>query len=520
MAYNTNVYFLFLIFMAIIYMLTPKKYRYLTLLGGSLIFAWSFSKILISWTLLAGIIAWLGGLFIEKGLENEKGKKNEEKKRAKKRTKAVLLLSVISLVVILAGLKYTNFVVTEIMKAFGSENLALSARLRKIAGPIGISFYTLQALSYLLDVYWKREKAERNPGKVLLFLMFFPTLMEGPIARWGDVKNTLFEGNPITLDTVSSGAIRIGLGLFKRMIISDRLNVMVIRLYNPSLHLDGAMILLTAVITTVQLYMEFSGTIDIVIGSAKVFGIDLPENFRQPFFAQSAAEFWRRWHISLGTWFKNYIFYPVSTSKLMKKWGKFGRKHCGKYLTNVVTSAIALFPVWMLNGLWHGPKWPYIIYGVYYFVILLLEVVLKPVGEKMNQAIGMAEDGKALRVIRTVRTWLIIIFGEMLFRADTFGQFLRMMRSLFHFPGRGLAFSISTSWLGLEFGDLIVAGLGCIVIFYLDYLMEKDPCLLTKIQDLPRYKRWSVYYTVIFTIVIFGAYGAGYTPADLIYAGF
>lgn len=520
MAYNTNVYFLFLIIMAFLYMLTPKKYRYLTLLTGSLIFAWSFSKILISWTLLAGGIAWLGGLLIEGALAREKGLKGEEKKRAKRRTKLMMLISVISLILILAGLKYTNFVVTEVMKALGTENLILSARLKKLAGPIGISFYTLQALSYLLDVYWKREKAEKDPMKVLLFLTFFPTLMEGPIARWGDVKETLFEGNPITLDSSSEGAVRIGLGLFKRMIISDRLNVMVNHLYDPKLHLDGVMILLTAVITTVQLYMEFSGTIDIVIGSARVFGIRLPENFRQPFFAQSAAEFWRRWHISLGTWFKNYIFYPVSTSGLMKKWGRFGRKHCGKYLTNLVTSAIALFPVWMLNGLWHGPKWPYILYGLYYFVILLLEVALKPVGEVIHRAMGLAEDGKALRCIRTLRTWLIIVFGEMLFRADTFGQFLSMMRALFHFPGRGLAFSISTSWLGLEFGDLLVAGIGCVLIFYLDYRMEKNPQYLENLQNQPRYKRWSLYYAMIFSIVIFGAYGAGYTPADLIYAGF
>ncbi|MDD6667428.1 MAG: MBOAT family protein [Lachnospiraceae bacterium] len=520
MAYNTNVYFLFLILTALAYMLTPRKYRYVTLLLGSLIFAWSFSKVLISWTLLAGGIAWAGGLWIEKAVALETGKKGDDRKKARARARAVMLVPLISLLLILVGLKYSYFFTTELMKALSMSTATISARLKGLAAPIGISFYTLQALSYLLDIYWKREKAEKNLLKVLLFLFFFPTLMEGPIARWSDVKDSLFEGNPITLDTASDGAVRIGLGLFKRMIISDRLNVMVNRLYEPKLHLDGAMILLTAAVTTVQLYMEFSGTIDIVIGSAKIFGIGLPENFRQPFFAQSAAEFWRRWHISLGTWFKNYIFYPVSTSKVMKKWGKFGRKHCGKYLTNVVTSAIALFPVWILNGLWHGPKWPYIIYGIYYFIILLLEVALKPVGEGMNRRLGLAEDGKVLRGIRTVRTWLIIIFGEMLFRADTFRQFLGMMRALLNFPGRGLHFSISASWLGLEFGDLIVAVVGCILIFYLDYRMEKDPLYLTHIKELPRSRRWGLYYAVIFSIVIFGAYGPGYTPADLIYAGF
>ncbi|RRF96892.1 MAG: MBOAT family protein [Lachnospiraceae bacterium] len=520
MAYNTNVYFIFLILVAVVYSITPKRYRYVTLLLGSLIFAYSFSRVFISWTLLAGGIAWLGGIFIDKIVSQEKGLKGDEKKKVKKRAKAAMLIPVISLLAILIGLKYTNFIVTEIMKAVGTNSLIISQRLKSLVVPIGISFYTLQAISYLLDIYWKREKAEKNPLKVLLFLMFFPTLMEGPIARWGDVKDSLFEGNPITLDTISDGSIRIVIGLFKRMIISDRLNVVVNRLYAPNLQLDGVMILLTAVVTTVQLYMEFAGTIDIVIGSAKIFGITLPENFRQPFFAKSAAEFWRRWHITLGTWFKNYIFYPVSTSGLMKKWGRFGRKHCGKYLTNVVTSAIALLPVWILNGLWHGPKWPYIIYGIYYFIILLLEVVLKPAGERIHRGLHLSEDGKPLGIIRMVRTWIIIIFGEMLFRANTFGQFLHMMASLFIFPGNSINYTLNTKVLGLDIGDVIVAIAGSIIVFIVDYKLEKDPMYLSRIHELSRVKRWGLYYVMIFSIVIFGAYGVGYTPADLIYAGF
>ena len=518
MAYNTSTYFLFLIIIAALYMLTPKKYRYIILLSGSLFFAFSFSKFLIGWMILAGFISWAGGLMIEKAVSAEKGLKGDEKKKAKARAKQVMLLPLTGLVSILVGLKYTNFIVTEFMRAFG--NGPSLTGLRSLAGPIGISFYTLQAVSYILDIYWKREKAERNPLKVMLFLSFFPTLMEGPIARWGDVKDSLFEGTPISLDNVSSGAVRIVIGLFKRMIISDRLFVMVNRLYRPKMRLDGLMIIFTAAVTTIQLYMEFSGTIDIVTGSAKIFGISLPENFRQPFFAESASEFWRRWHISLGTWFKNYIFYPVSTSKLMKKWGRFGRKHCGSYLTNVVTSAIALLPVWLLNGLWHGPKWPYIMYGIYYFVILLLEVVLKPAGERVNKSLGLSDGSRLLKGIRMTRTWIIVITGEMLFRADTLSQFMRMMRNLFIFPGHGAGFSVTGSWLGLEIGDIVMAFLGCIVIFYLDYRMEKDPLFLEKIYDIPRPKRWLLYYVFIFSIVIFGAYGAGYTQADLIYAGF
>lgn len=511
MAYNTNTYFLlFLPAAMLLYQVLPKQRRWMGLLLSSIAFFMLISKSLIYWAFITTAITYLGGGFIE----------YLRKEKEKAQAKSVMLTSVAAVTGILVGLKYTNFTVDmfhQLMVHFGNTD---QFSIGQILVPIGISFYTLQAIGYLLDVYWKHIAAERNFGKLALFMIFFPTLMEGPICRWTDVSEQLFEGKPITSDSIVQGAIRIGWGLFKRMLIADRLSVVVNNFYVPAANYTGMMIVLCGITTTLQLYMEFSGTIDIVIGTAKIFHIDLPENFRQPFFAKSAAEFWRRWHISLGTWFKNYIFYPVTTSKLVKKWNKYGRKHAGKYITMVVTSAIALFPVWMLNGLWHGPKIPYILYGVYYFVILLVEVAVEPAGLKFWKFCHLNPDGKVVSLIRMVRTWLIIVVGEVLFRAESLEQFLQICKRLFVSDFMREYHAGKFFDMGMGYSDMGVIAIGTLIVFIVDIILEKHPDALAKIPQLSRPKRWILYYALIFSIIIFGAYGVGYQPADLIYANF
>ena len=523
MSYNTNLYLLlFLPLVALAYQLTPKKHRWKTLLAASIFFFADFSSYLILWTLLTAAITWCGGLLIQSMQDKNAALPRELRMKPKDlahRTVRVLRPALIGVIGILAVLKYTNFTMQTMANLMNQMGAHDTYQPLKILVPIGISFYSLQAAGYLLDIHWRRFRAETNFGKLFLFLIFFPTLMEGPIMRWEDMKDQLFEGESITVLSLSQGLIRIGWGLFKRMIISDRMNTMVTVLFQPQNHFSGLMILLTGVVVTVQLYMEFSGTIDIVIGSARIFQIRLTENFRQPFLSQSAAEFWRRWHITLGVWFKNYIFYPVSTSELMKKWAKFGRKHCGKYITNLVISAIALFPVWMLNGLWHGPKAPYILYGVYYFIILLIGVAIEPFEKGVCRRAGWDYNAAAFRIFRRVRTFFIVITGETLFRCETWSQFTGMLSRLFT-GGDGGLFEGKILEIGADAGDLIIIAIGCAIVFTINYHLEKDPDLLEKLPMKPAPQRWAIYYAFLFSILIFGAYGTGYQAVDLIYAGF
>ena len=513
MSYNVNVYFIyFLPALMLAYQLTPKKFRWFTLLGGSAVFFWLISHELIVWCIAAALICWAAGLWMEHF--QKKAVDRKSRKKMKKASGRVCFAAGFLIVAALAYLKYTPFVLNNYAAITHHE-----ITIPKLIAPIGISFYSLQAISYLLDVHWGRIKAEHNPLKVMLYLMFFATVMEGPMGRWEDEADTLFAGNPITGLSITTGGVRILWGLFKRMVISDRMNTLVNELFSVHAEYTGMMVIFSAVVVTVQLYLEFSGTIDIVIGSAQLFGVKLPENFRQPFLARNAAEFWRRWHISLGTWFKNYIFFPVSTSKLMKKWGRFGRKHCGKYLTNVVTSAIALLPVWLLNGLWHGGEWPYIMYGVYYFVILLLEVMLKPVQDKLLEQLHWSENAAGFVWFCRVRTWIIICLGETLFRCSTLAQFGHMMKELFTTPFIS-GFLANVMDLNLDLGDYIVILAGIIIVAIVDLRMEKDPDLLTNVPQLSTPRRWAIYYSLIIAIALLGAYGAGYDPVDLIYAGF
>ena len=273
------------------------------------------------------------------------------------------------------------------------------------------------------------------------------------------------------------------------------------------------MIVVAAICYTVQLYMEFSGCMDIVIGTAKIFGVTLPENFRLPFVSKNAGEFWRRWHITLGTWFKTYIFYPVSISKPVKKWNKFATKKFGKYVAKLGVSAATLFPVWLCNGIWHGAQWGYIFYGMYYFVILLVEAALEPIVKK--KCVGPVWDG-----IRMAKTWVIIFTGELFFRAERLSVGLSMFGSIFK------GFTLQTLWdgsllaLGLSIPDFLCAFAFTILVAVMEHKKEAGLDYYEKLQEYRTPVRWGIYYAFIFAIIIFGAYGTGYQKVDLIYAQF
>jgi D-alanyl-lipoteichoic acid acyltransferase DltB (MBOAT superfamily) len=208
--------------------------------------------------------------------------------------------------------------------------------------PVGISFFSLQAVSYISDVYHRRIRADDNLGRLALFLAFFPVVVEGPICRYSDTAQTLYEGKPLEYENVTFGIQRMVWGLFKKLVIADRLNILVEKIFTNYRDYSGIVVLLGAVCYTLQLYADFSGCIDLTIGTAEMFGVTVPENFRQPFFSRTASEFWRRWHITLGTWFKDYLFYPLSLTKHVKKIGREARKKLGRHLGQVAAGVLPL----------------------------------------------------------------------------------------------------------------------------------------------------------------------------------
>ena len=432
----------------------------------------------------------------------------------------MLITGIVILLGILGGLKYYNFFADNWNMVFSSGGILPQLQAKDLILPLGISFYTLQAIGYMIDVFWEKADVHPNPGKTALFLSFFPLIMEGPISPYGQIADDLWKGNPIRFQNLSDGCIRIVWGMFKKLIIADRLNVLVGTIFGDYENYHGAMIAVAAIAYTIQLYMEFSGCMDIVIGSGRIFGIKLPENFKQPFFAKSAADFWRRWHISLGVWFRTYIFYPVSLSVPVRKWNRFAKKRFGKYVARTGAAALALFPVWLCNGLWHGPSWRYIFYGMYYFVLLFLGEAIGPGRDALLKKLSIRKEAMWYQGIQILKTWVIIFVGELFFRADGLRAGIKMFRSMFD----GFSFRQLTAeaflQLGLDKADYIAVAGGCIVVLIVDILKERQTgtgILLEKV-NLP--VRWGLSYVLIFSVVLLGAYGIEYEPVDLIYAGF
>lgn len=525
MAYHEATYLaLFLPIVMLLFQIIPKKVRPYLLLVASYVFFWSFSKYLVVYIIATSLVIYTVGLWIGSLQKRCKADcadlSREEKKAVKKKylnkEKAVLVWTIILIIGVLGFLKYSNFLMINI----SSWITAIKYHPIKLLVPIGISFYSLQAISYVTDVYWEKVKAERNFFKIALFMAFFPHVLEGPICMYDEHMEALWNCERITYENFKHGFIRIGWGLMKKMVIADRLYKLVNTVYSGYEDYSGIVIIVTAICYTTQLYMEFSGCMDIVIGSAKIFGVTLQENFRQPFVSKNAGEFWRRWHISLGLWFKTYIFYPVSSSELVKKWNKFASKKMNKYIAKIGTSAITLFPVWFCNGIWHGAEWGYLFYGLYYFVILLFEVMLEPVKERILSALKIAETNKVWSALMIFKTWIIIFTGELFFRAEKLDVGMHMFASIFK------GFSLKALWdgsllhLGLSTADFACAILFTIFVGIVGYLKEKQVDIYGKIDGWKTPARWALYYAVIFAVIIFGAYGTGYQKVDLIYAGF
>lgn len=529
MAYHTSVYlFLFLPFSLLAYQLTPKKKRWMTLLILNYTFFWIISRSLVLYLIGTTLFTHYIGVWItwmkQQSREAAAGVSGPEhteiKKQYKKREKMILTGGILCLLLVLAYLKYYNFFALNINNLLSGAGINFTLESKTLLVPIGISFYTLQAIGYMADVYWGKSEVYRHPGKIALFLSFFPQIMEGPISMYDQIAESLWSGNDIKAENLSAGSVRILWGLFKKMIIADRLYVLVKEIFENSSQYYGIMIIIGAVAYTVQLYMEFSGCMDIIIGSGKMFGVVLPENFRQPFFSKNAAEFWRRWHITLGAWFKTYVFYPVSMSGLVRKWNKFGKTHLNKYVTKLGVSAMALFPVWLCNGIWHGAKWNYIFYGMYYFVILMAGVAVEPVREKILKIFHINSQTGWYKMLQMMKTWVIIFTGELFFRADSLKIGLEMFGSIFKGLGLEKLKDGTLLTVGLDLADYYAIVAGCAVVAVVEVMIEEKVTGKDTMQKLKFPIRWLLYYALIFSVIIFGAYGIGYQQVDMIYAGF
>ena len=266
--------------------------------------------------------------------------------------------------------------------------------------------------------------------------------------------------------------------------------------------------------------MDFSGTMDAVMGIAEIFGVKMPENFQRPFFSKTISEFWQRWHITLGLWFKDYIFYPVTMSKPMKNLTSSARKKLGNHFGPLVAGSIALFCVWFCNGLWHGAAWHYIFFGMYHFAFILIGNIISPAVKWTNKKLHINSEWFVYRLLQMIRTSILVVIGELFFRAEGLRAGLAMFRKMvtdFHFSQFNEKMLESIS---MDRYDFIIMAVALLIIFVISILNEKGIVVRDSLQKCNVVVRWAVLYALIMFIVIFGAYGFGYHALDPIYANF
>ena len=523
----------------LLYAVVPRKVRPAILLAFSYLFVWAISNWLIVFLLLSTLIVYFVGRGMgvmlaqrDEQLAQVKKGKREIKNRCKQKMKGVLVVGIVANFGILVALKYLGFfsqVATSLLSLLGLQVTLVAPR---IGITIGISFYTLMAVSYLLDVYRESVQADRNLARVALFLSFFPQIMEGPICRYSQTVPGLWAGEPINERNLSYGSVRIAVGIVKKFIIADRLNLYVEAVFNNYAAFDGGVIALAAILYTIQLYCDFSGCMDVAIGVGRIFNVQIPENFKQPFLSRTASEFWQRWHITLGTWFKDYVYYPVSLSKPVKNLTSKARKKFGNRYGPLMTSSIALFCVWLGNGLWHGAGSQYVFFGMYYFVLIVAGGFIEPSAQALAARFGWNRESTPYKTFRIARTLVVIFIGELFFRAnglqaglEMFGQIvgnfsLDTFTSGALFDGSIVEFRMNTANRAMDAADFAIAAVFTALVFAAGFAREKghNPIEWVCGKGIP--VRIAALVLMLFAIVIFGAYGSGFAPVDPMYAQF
>lgn len=431
---------------AILYYLSPKKFKpYLLLIISVLVYSSLGVKSLV-YIVISTITTYVAGLLFEK---------NKYKK----------LILIVTLVI--------NLGILVVIK---------SELVKNIIVPLGVSYYTFQVVSYLIDVYRNKYKPERNIAKYFLYTMYFPYLFIGPINRYDDISKTLFETDKkFNPQSAYNGILRIGWGFFKKLIISNRINVLISAITQNPTEYNGAFAFFAMLLYSIQLYADFSGGIDIVLGFSKVLQINLKENFNTPYISQNIQEFWRRWHISLSSWFRDYVYIPL------------GGNRCSK-LRNYFNTIV----VFLLSGLWHGVN--YILWGLFHGIFLIIGKFIKVKNKYVNITV----------------TFLVVSFLWSFFIWPTAIQSLQMIGSVFTTFNYQELFANLLN-LGLNLANYIVLIIAVILLIIYDLKREK---INSKIKNLSTERKLIIFAVLVWIVLIFGMYGIGFNASDFIYNKF
>ena len=437
--------------------------------------------------------------------------KKAAKKRGTTRKRPVLAAALLANFGILAYIKYATVLVGYFAPGSGWK--------AGILLPLGISFYTFQTISYVIDTYNGKYEPERNFAKYLLFASFFPQLIQGPINRFDALAHQLYERHELDWYNIRRGLVQAGYGLLKAYAIGNVL----VKCLNPILDninasTPGSLIVFGILLYAIYQYADFSGGIDMVLGFAKMFGIEMAANFRQPYFSISLGDFWRRWHITLGAWMRDYVFYPFALLPGVKKWSKWLTAHCDKHLGRTLPACVANIIVFFIVGLWHGAESHFILWGLYNGLVIAASDLLTPLWDRMNKALHVNMEGRAHHVFCIVRTFIVVNIGWYFDRIIDFGDVLMAFHNtLFNFNLGEAWPTFGTLTTSVTRGGLVLAGCTCIIVFIVSVLKERGIDVADKFLAAPAIVRgiaWGVIIVFVATSFVFAR------PGGFMYANF
>lgn len=474
MLFNSFEFLLFYITVVTIFFSIPHRFRWILLLAASYYFYMSWKAEYVILIVFSTIIDYIIGLKIDRS-ESESARR------------LLLTISIVANIGKLMAFKYWNFFSQTTNAVLASFSIQYEMPMSEFLLPVGISFYSFQSLSYTIDVYRRKTPSEKHLGIYAVYVAFFPQLVAGPIERSNRLLPQFKVRQMFSYDRLTSGLRIILWGLIKKVVIADQLAIVVDTVYaNPS-HYSGPFLALATLFFTVQIYCDFSAYSDIAIGTARIMGFDLMTNFERPYLATSLRDFWRRWHISLMTWFRDYLYIPLGGNRV----SSFRKK-------------INIMIVFFISGLWHGAAWTFILWGGIHGILLVGESVFSR--RNTEGFIGNANAGKLrvrYKILKRLMVFTIVFFAWILFRAQTLDDAIYIFTHFFSLKD----FSLWTLWrLGLPRFEMMIAFLGIGVLAVVDWLQEENPYYFSLIWA-KRSIRWAVYIAGLYAIVFFGVFG-------------
>ncbi|MFN0165670.1 MAG: MBOAT family O-acyltransferase [Bryobacteraceae bacterium] len=472
MLFNSSEYVLFFVAIVCLFFAFPHRWRWALLLAGSYYFYMSWKPEFGILLAASTLIDYVAGRLIDAAQDPL-------------RRRLLLAVSMAGNLGVLFAFKYLAFAAESanmLLAAFGGSH---SVPVYHLLLPVGISFYTFQTLSYTIDVYRRQIPAEKHLGLFALYVSFFPQLVAGPIERATSLLPQFYVAHEFSFDRLRTGLQLILWGMFKKLVIADLAGITVDRVYATPQSYPGPVLVLTTLFFAFQIYCDFSGYSDIAIGSARILGFNLMTNFRQPYFSRSIIEFWRQWHISLSTWIRDYLFFPLTS----------GHRSQARQMAAVVV-------VFVVCGLWHGAAWKFVLWGLLHGICVAASIASQSFRDRASSLLGLDRIPTLRAALQICTCFLLVLVSWVFFRANNLSDAFYILSTSLQW---GAPADLSRLELGLGRFQMLILGWAIGILLLVDFVQWKQPRLVWRLWDMPRL-RWACYVSCFYSIVFFGVF--------------